>query len=130
MGEPVMSQQVNILDDLKTAAVLGGCTGVLGAVTVPFLLPSALELAPPDQRSLPLPLPLFCLILAIQSVVVYGSFALAGLRLARARHHEPTPILSAVWKKEGLPRLAFPVGSAFATGLVCGLALVGIVTLI
>jgi hypothetical protein len=67
-----MSQHISILDDLKTAAVLAGFTGLLGAITVPWLLPSVVELVPPDQRTLPLPLPLFCMVLAIQFLLVYG----------------------------------------------------------
>jgi hypothetical protein len=54
------------------------------------------ELAPPDQRTLPLPLPLFCVVLAVQFLVIYGLLALAGLRLARARNREPAPLLTAL----------------------------------
>jgi len=92
-----MAQDVSIVNDLKTAA---GSAGLLGAVTVPFLLPSIVELAPPDQRTLPLPLPLFCVALAIEFLLIYGRFALAGLRLARGRYWEPAPLLSAVWTKK------------------------------
>ena len=73
-----MPQHVSIVNDLRTAAVLGGSVALLGAAAVPFLLPSIFELVPPDQRTLPLPLPLFCVVLAIQFLVIYGSFALAG----------------------------------------------------
>src|SRR5262245_22169243 len=58
-----MSQVVSIGNDLKTAGVLAGSTGLLGAVSVPLLLPSIFELIPPEQRTLPLPLPLFCVVL-------------------------------------------------------------------
>jgi len=58
-GAIVLHRRVWLVGDLKTAAVLAGSTGLLGAITVPFLLPSAFELVPPDQRTLPLPLPLF-----------------------------------------------------------------------
>ena len=92
-----MPQNVSIVNDLKTAAVLAGSAGLLGAVTVPFLLPSIFDLVPPDRRTLPLPLPLFCVALAIQFLVIYGLFALAGLRLARARNREPAPLLTALW---------------------------------
>ena len=123
-------QVVSIIADLKTAAVLAGSAGLLGAVTVPFLLPSITELLPPDQRELPLPLPVFCVILALQFLVVYGLIALAGLRLARARHREPAPLLSAVWARKRPDRFGMPAWWAFATGLVCGLGLVGAIALI
>jgi hypothetical protein len=74
-----MWKHVLISTDLKTAAVLAGFTGLLGAITVPVLLPSVFELVPPDQRTLPLPLPLFCMVLAVQILVIYGLLALAGL---------------------------------------------------
>ena len=51
-----MPQKVSIVTDLKTAAVLAGSAGLLGAVTVPFLLPSIFELVPAHQRTLPLPM--------------------------------------------------------------------------
>src|SRR5262249_59609497 len=41
-----MSEKVSIVNDLKTAAVLAGSAGLLGALTVPFLLPSIFELIP------------------------------------------------------------------------------------
>jgi membrane protease YdiL (CAAX protease family) len=125
-----MSQDVSIVNDLKTAAVLAGSAGLLGAVTVPFLLPSIFELVPPEQRVLPLPLPLFCVVLAIQFLIIYGSFALAGLRLARARNREPAPLLSAIWTKKRLDRFGFPAGLAFGTGILCGTVLVAAIALI
>ena len=76
-----MERHVTVIDDLKTAVVLGGSAGLFGAVTVPILLPAAFDLVPPDQRTLPMPLSLFCVLLAIQLLVVYGLFALAGLRV-------------------------------------------------
>jgi membrane protease YdiL (CAAX protease family) len=125
-----MPQNVSIVNDLKTAAVLAGSAGLLGAVTVPFLLPSIFELVPPDQRTLPLPLPLFCIVLAIQFLVIYGLFALAGLRLARARNREPAPLLSAIWAKKRPDRFGWSAGWSFGTGLLCGLGLVGAIALI
>src|SRR6478736_76308 len=95
-----MPQDISIVNDLKTAAVLAGSAGLLGAATVPLLLPSIFELVPPEQRTLPLPLPLFCVALAIQFLLIYGLLALAGLRLARARNREPAPLLSAIWTKQ------------------------------
>jgi hypothetical protein len=122
-----MPEDFNIVHDLKTAAVLAGSAGLLGAVTVPFLLPSIFELVPPDQQKLPLPLPLFCVVLAIQFLVIYGLFALAGLRMARARNREPAPLLSANWAKKRPDRVGLSAGWAFGTGLLCGLGLVGVV---
>jgi membrane protease YdiL (CAAX protease family) len=125
-----MPQDVSIVDDLKTAAVLAGSAGLLGAATVPFLLPSIYELVPPDQRMLPLPLPLFCVVLAIQFLIIYGLLALAGLRLARTRDREPAPLLSAIWAKKRRDRFGLSAGWAFGTGLLLGLGLVGAIALI
>jgi membrane protease YdiL (CAAX protease family) len=125
-----MSQDVSIVNDLKTAAVLAGSAGLLGAVTVPFLLPSIFELVPPEQRTLPVPLPLFCVVLAIQFLIIYGLLALAGLRLARARNREPAPLLSATWAKKSPGRFGWPAGLAFGTGLLCGTVLVVAIALI
>jgi membrane protease YdiL (CAAX protease family) len=125
-----MAQAVSISNDLKTAAVLAGSAGLLGAATVPLLLPSIFELVPPEQRSLPLPLPLFCVVLAIQILVIYGLLALAGLRLARARDREPAPLLSAFWTKTRPDRFGRPAGLAFGTGILCGIVLVSAMALI
>jgi hypothetical protein len=125
-----MSQHVSIRNDLKTAVVLAGSAGLLGAITVPFLLPSAFELVPPDQRTLPLPLPLFSVVLAIQFLIIYGLLAWAGLRLARTRNREPAPLLSAIWTNTLPNRFGSAAGWAFATGVLCGLAVVGAVALI
>lgn len=125
-----MPQDVSIVSDLKTAAVLAGSAGLLGAATVPSLLPQVSELVPPEQRTLPLPLPLFCVALAIQFLVFYGLLALAGLRLARARNREPAPLLSALWTRQRPGRASLPAGLAFGTGLLCGVAVVGAVALI
>src|SRR5262249_39331403 len=113
-----MPQDVTIGNDLKTAAVLGGSAGLLGAVAVPFLLPSIFELVPPEQRTLPVPLPLFCVLVAIQFLVIYGLFALAGLRLARERGREPAPLLSAVWANQRPDHIGLPAGLAFGTGVL------------
>jgi len=125
-----MAQNVSIVNDLKTAAVLAGSAGLLGAVTVPFLLPSIFELFPPGQRMLPLSLPLFSVILAIQFLMIYGLFALGGLRLARARNREPAPLLSAIWAKKRPDPFGLSAGWSFCTGLLCGLCLVGAIALI
>jgi hypothetical protein len=94
------------------------------------LLPAISELAPPEQRTLPLPLPLFCVVLAVQFLVIYGLLALAGLRLARARNREPAPLLTALWANKCPDRFCWSAAGAFATGLFCGLALVGTIALI
>jgi len=125
-----MAQAVSVGNDLKTAAVLAGSTGLLGAVTVPFLLPSIFKLVPPEQRTLSVPLPLFCVLLAIQFLVIYGLFALAGLRLARARNREPAPLLSAIWAKKRPDHFGSPAGLAFGTGILCGIVLVCAIALI
>jgi hypothetical protein len=125
-----MSQDVRIISDLKTASVLSGSAGVLGAATVPLLLPSIMERIPSDQRALPLPLPLFCVILAVQFLVIYGLLALAGLRLARARGREPAPLLSGIWANKRPNRIGLPAGLAFGTGALCGAVLLGAMALI
>src|SRR5262245_44097044 len=107
-----MPQRVSTFHDVKTAAVLAGSTGLLGAVTVPFLLPSIYEMVPSEQRTLPLPLPVFSIVLAVQMLVVYGLFALAGLRLARAREREPAPLLTALWTKERPKPFVSPAAAA------------------
>jgi membrane protease YdiL (CAAX protease family) len=119
-----------VVDDLKTAGVLAGCAGLLGAATVPVLLPAIYEIVPPEQRSLPLPLPVFCAILAVQFLVVYGLLALAGLRLARLRGREPAPVLTRLWARQPLPAFGLSSAKALASGLLCGLILVGAITLI
>lgn len=125
-----MSHDVSIFNDLKTAAVLAGSAGILGAVTVPFLLPSIFELVPPEQRTLPLSLPWFCIVLAIQFLIIYGLLALAGLRLARTRDREPAPLLTALWTNKRPSRFGLPAGLAFGTGLICGIGLVVVIVLI
>jgi membrane protease YdiL (CAAX protease family) len=125
-----MPRDVSIVNDLKTAAVLAGSAGLLGAATVPFLLPSISELVPAEKRTLPLPLPLFCVAVAIQFLLIYGLLALAGLRLARARHREPAPLFSALWTRQRPDRIGLPAGLAFGTGILCGVALVGAVAFI
>jgi hypothetical protein len=105
-----MPQDISIANDLKTAAVLAGSARLLGAVTVPFLLPSISELAPPDQRTPPLPL--FCVILAVQFLVIYGLLALAGLRLGRARNREPAPLLTALWANKRPDRFVWSAAGA------------------
>jgi len=125
-----MAQNVSLADDLKTAAVLAGAAGLLGALSVPFLLPLSFQFVPPEQRTLPLPLPLFCGLLVTQFLVVYGLIALAGLRLARRRNLEPAPLLSGIWTRKRVENFGPPTVMAFGTGLLCGMALVGAMGLI
>lgn len=70
------------------------------------------------------------ILLAFQILVIYGLVALAGLRLARARGLEPAPLFSAIWANRRPDRFALPATWAFSTGTLCGLGLVGAVTLI
>jgi membrane protease YdiL (CAAX protease family) len=103
------------LDDLRAALALSGPFGVLAALTVPVMLDSL----PPQARALPLPVPAFAAILGVQGTVVYGLFALAGLRLARRVAFDPTP------------RLDGPIAAAaLGTGLACGALLVTVMALI
>src|SRR5436189_3247331 len=114
-----MSQGIKVIDDLKTAALLAGSAGLLGAATVPLLLPTLFERLPSDQRTLPLPVPLFCVVLVIQFLTFYGLLALAGLRLARRRDREPAPLLTALWTKQPSDRSGVRAILAFGTGVVC-----------
>jgi membrane protease YdiL (CAAX protease family) len=116
--------------DLKIAGTLAAATALFGGITVPLLLPSIFELVPPAQRTLPLPLPLFSVLVATQFLLFYGALAWAGLRLARARNREPAPWLTSVWSRQRTPDSASGVGLAFGTGLICGLILVGAIALI
>src|SRR5262245_27326586 len=125
-----MPERVPFSADLKTAAVLSGCAGLLAAVTVPLLLPSVFEQIPAEQRTLPLPLPVFCLALALQVFVAYGFLAFAGLRMARARDLEPAPLLTGIWLHRPPKRVAARAAPAFATGLLCGVFLAGAIALI
>src|SRR5262249_25519527 len=69
---------------------------IAAAAAVPLLLPSL----PPEARSLPLPPLVFCTVLAVQLVVVYGLLGFVGLRLARTRGFEPAPCLTAIWNPQ------------------------------
>jgi membrane protease YdiL (CAAX protease family) len=115
-------------DDLKSALLLAGAFALAAAFTVPGLL----RVLPPEAQALPLPLPIFCVVLAVQLTVVYGLLGLAGFRLARARGREPAPLLSGLWTT---PR-AIGRGAAarmlvsLSIGLACGVCLVGAVTTI
>jgi hypothetical protein len=109
-----------------SALALAGAFALAAALTVPLLLPSL----PPEARSLPLPLPVFCLALTVHLVVLYGLFGFVGLRLARARGLEPT----AGWPAAGGPRVPGRgwkrAAGAFGMGLGCGALLVAVVAAI
>lgn len=110
-------------DDLKSAAALSLAYGIAAALAVPALLPSL----PPEARELPLPLPMFCLVLGVQMTVLYGLLAWSGLRLARQRQLDPAPLLSAIWINSQPPRMTRPWVVAAIVGLTCGCLLVGVV---
>jgi hypothetical protein len=72
---------VRRVDDLKSALVLSSSFATAAAAAVPLLLPSM----SPEARSLPLPLPVFCTVLAVHLVGLYGLLGFVGLRLAHSR---------------------------------------------
>jgi membrane protease YdiL (CAAX protease family) len=111
---------VRRIDDLKSALVLSGAFALAGVAAVWLLLPSL----PPEARSLPLPLPVFCAVLAVQLVVLYGLLGFAGLRLARSRGLEPAPYLTSIWDPHATRRGWKRAGGAFCVGLGCGALLV------
>ena len=113
-------------DDLKSALVLSSAMAIAAAAAVPLLLPSL----PAEARSLPLPTPVFCTVLAVQLVVVYGLLGFVGLRLARTRGFEPAPCLTAIWNPQANRWGPWRAGAAFAIGLSCGALLVAAVTAI
>jgi len=117
---------VRWIDDLKSALVLSSALALAAASTVPLLLPSL----PPEARSLPLPLPVFCMVLAGQLVVLYGLLGFVGLRLARARGLEPAPFLTAIWNPQAIRWGWRRAGVAFTIGLGCGALLAAVVAAI
>jgi hypothetical protein len=121
-----MTRVITIRDDLKTAGLLAGAFAALGAITVPLLLPTV----PPEARQLPLPVPLFSLILALLLLVTYSLFALAGLRLARSRGLDPAPLLSALWTGRRPGPVVRPLAIALGIGLACGLLVVAAIALV
>jgi membrane protease YdiL (CAAX protease family) len=114
---------VKWVDDLKTALVLSSAFALAAAATVPLLLPSL----PEEAQSLPLPLPVFCVVLAVQMAGVYGLLGFAGLRLARRRELEPAPYLTRLWDRQRAGQPASLAAGAFAFGMLCGVVLVGVV---
>ena len=117
---------VRRVDDLKSALVLSSAFAMAAAAAVPLLLPSL----PPEARSLPLPQPLFCTVLAVQLVVLYGLLGFVGLRLARTRGFEPAPCLTAIWTPQAHRWGRRRAEAAFAIGLSCGALLVAAVAAI
>lgn len=117
---------IRVVDDLKSAIALSGIFGASAAATAPGILPAL----PPEARELPLPLPLFCAVLAAQLTVFYGLLAWAGIRLARARGREPSSLLTRLWTTPSAGRGRERLVPAFGVGLCCGLLLVGAVTAI
>jgi hypothetical protein len=117
---------MRIVDDLKSALVLSLSFAVTAAATVPLLLPSL----PPEARELPLPVPLFSIVLAVQMTVVYGLAGLGGMRLARLSGLEPAPYLTAWSTGQAQEERRRGFGTALAAGLGCGAALVVLVAAI
>jgi hypothetical protein len=114
---------VRWVDDLKSALVLASAFALAAVATVPLLLP----LLPPEARSLPLPLPVFCTALAVQLVVVYGLLGFVGIRQARTQGLEPVPGLTAIWNPQAARWGWRRAPIAFAVGLGCGALLVAVV---
>jgi hypothetical protein len=115
-----------IVDDLKSSLILSGLFAVLAASAVPLLVLSM----PPEAGSLPLPLPVFCAVLAVQLALAYGILGLAGFRLARSRGLEPAPVLTALWTPNVTGRSKSRVVMALVAGLGCGVLLVAAVATI
>src|SRR5262245_49153033 len=111
------AKAVSIRHDAKVAFGLSAAFGIAAAVTVPLLFDSL----PAEARVLPLPIPVFSLLLAVQLTVIYGLIALGGLRLARRRGLDPLPIRCGCERR---PTLGLRYLSAFTAGLVLGSMLV------
>jgi hypothetical protein len=110
---------VCLVDDLKSALVLSSAFAVAGASAVPLIL----QTLPPEARSIPLPLPVFCVLLAAQLAVVYGFFGWAGLRLARGCGLEPAPVLTRLVTSHEKSCTHFRPSFAVNTGVACGTVL-------
>ncbi len=112
--------------DAKTAFLLAAVFALLAAIA----LPSLLQMVPPEERRLPLPVPVFSILLALQSLVVYGLFALIGLRLARQRSLDPAPVISRLLTRAGPRQFVTPLSVSFGIGMICGSLLLIIVAAI
>jgi membrane protease YdiL (CAAX protease family) len=117
---------VRPLDDLKSALVLSGAFAVAVASAVPLLLSTL----PPQARSLPLPMGVFCILLVVQLVVVYGLIGWAGLRLARFRGLEPAPVLTVVWVGKADFHAQVRPAAPVVVGVGCGILLTAAVAAI
>jgi hypothetical protein len=120
---------VTVIDDLKAALTLSSAFALAAIATVPMLLPAL----PPEAQQLPLPLPVFCAFLALQLTIVYGLLGLAGCRLARSRGLDPAPVLTQFWTRQRnrtSPNGFRSIRVAVISGLICGVCLVGAVSLI
>jgi hypothetical protein len=123
---PASTTVVRRIDDVKIALVLSSAFAIAATSTVPLLLPSL----PPEARSLPLPLPVFCAVLSVQLLILYGLLGFVGLRLARSQGLEPTPFLPTIWNRQPTgARLKHAIGT-FAAGVGCGVFLLAAVAAI
>lgn len=107
--------------DLRSAALLAGVYGVTGAVAALLLIPLV---AQKTEVKLPLSVPAFAVVLAVQLTAIYGLMAWAGLRMARGRGLEPAPMLTQLWRGERLRVGWVGFGRGALTGLLVGSALV------
>lgn len=117
---------VPLKHDARSAMLLSGTFAILAAAAVPLLV----DVLPPAARNLPLPLPLFCAALALQLFIVYGLFALGGLRLARRSALSPAPLLTSLWTREWQDGHGRRAALGFAVGLTGGVFLVTAAALI
>lgn len=117
------TQPIDRSTDFRTAVALSGAYGVFGAVTALLLMP---EIAKRAEVKLPLPLPVFVAILAVQLTLLYGVLGWCGLRVARRRGLDPAPWFSRMWLRAGACDFN---GARWAGvhGLCAGAALVGAV---
>src|SRR5688572_5791697 len=113
--------------DLRTALALSGAYGITGAVAAVLLVPVIQQ---HTEVNLPLPLPVFAILLAVQLTVMYGLLAWAGLRMARRRGLEPAPTLTRLWMGHGLWIVWRGFAVAALAGMLSGAALVVVVKII
>jgi membrane protease YdiL (CAAX protease family) len=113
-------------DDVRAALTLAATFAAFATAAVPLLLPSL----PPQARSLPLPLPAFCALMAVQLTLVYGALAYAGIRLARRRGLDPVADLAALRDRRAARPSWRALGRAGGIGLACGAGLIAAVAAI
>lgn len=109
--------------EFRTAALLGGATGLTAAVAAPLML----RMVPDGSPRLSLPVPLFAMILGLLLAVVYGLLAWVGLRLSRRWGLDPAPLLMALGTRAPLVRIGPLLATSLGAGLACGGVLVGAV---